>query len=606
MVKEVKKRLSSDELNSIIGNTLPDAQKRAVFQAASHYFLDKDEVRITLDFFNLINQIIPNVAESDLINQGDIQRKAILFVEEAKAADYPAVLNILKQHSVQLCLKPRLLFSILQKAASFPSEFDFKLMDYYLGHWANSGLQFSELYEQFRELDKAWLSENSGWIFSFIQHMVDRKAFAPEEIYRLLARYNDLLSQENGQEQAKQILFLLQSSFKTNHKSVEYILWSNIADYFTRINPALHDKAAAVVANFIQLISDTRGNPGLCFEGLIKQDVFNFSNQEIREFRILLMNALTQRIFHTQELKSELLFFWNESRNDCLLKDCFAAYACGVETALQSPSIPEASQKQVLLSIARELQSIGEKNPAISENSHRLKELHGHLQQAIKGYEARWFKSDARTHQVSKLKANVDSCFKGYTDSSHYSAVLKLIRDAKKKAMADDELINTSGSRWYGLFKHNGKGYSRYYQTLNQMHDMVLAAWGSDNQAINELNQYYHYIEEDITETIKLVSASIKYWLENDKTYQAFKADNSKRSFFYSENRYMQLSACDEFADEYQSGSIKGVSEALLKIEKALPPYIKNLVNELKQSLDVYQRDEPNYQLNGFNPDHSF
>ncbi|MCW8451455.1 hypothetical protein [Legionella quinlivanii] len=597
MVKEVKKKLSSDEMNSIIGNTLPDAQKRAVFQAASHYFLDKDEVRITLDFFNVINQIIPNLAESDLINQCDIQRKAILFVEEAKASDYPAVLNILKQHSVQLCLKPQLFFSILQKAASFPSEFDFKLMDFYLGHWANSGLQFSELYEQFREMDKASLLENSRWIFSFIQHIVDRKAFAPEEIYRLLARYNDLLSQDNGQEQAKQILHLLQSGFKTNHKSVEYILWSNIADYFTRINPALHDKAAAVVANFIHLISDTQGNPGLCFQGLVNQDVFNFSNQEIREFRIVLMNALTQRIFHTQELKSELLFFWNESRNDCLLKDCFAAYACGVESALQSPSITANDQKQVLLSIARELQSIGEKNPRVSENTHRVRQLHGHLQQAIKGYEARWFKSDVRNNEVCQLKANVDSCFKGDTDSSHYSAILKLIRDAKKKAMADDEVINTSGSRWYELFKHNGKGYSRYYQTLNQMHDMVLAAWGSDNQAINELNHYYNYIEEDITETIKLLSTSIKHWLEKDKTYQAFKTDNSKRSFFYSENRYRQLGACDQFTVEYESGSIKGVSEALLKIENALPPYIKNLVNELKQSLDVYQRDKPDFEI---------
>jgi hypothetical protein len=262
---------------------------------------------------------------------------------------------------------------------------------------------------------------------------------------------------------------------------------------------------------------------------------FNFAHdsKHKQSQRLIWMHLLQQQVFvKKKSFVQHQDYVWNQNQNDHLLQLGFNQYLQHTKSILdeQPPKKPSLhrhgdltnNQTHRLLTVSDELRIIGKPTltPRSGEESKaKADELLSELDTHMRQYKASWFKDTQRTRQVKSLKVHLATLT---TDAPKYYEVLQAITEAKLEAMKSDELNNKK--RW---FKMNRAGESRFFNTLNQMHDLVLRTWSLDVYEVHRFNEFKAHSQKDFVALVhSLHQATSHYW----NTYYAVESEPRHRA----------------------------------------------------------------------------
>ncbi|MFJ1267503.1 hypothetical protein ACD661_02910 [Legionella lytica] len=300
-------------------------------------------------------------------------------------------------------------------------------------------------------------------------------------------------------------------------------LFDNIAFYLDkRVSAASKNSVLDVVNSFYQSAATEGGDSlAMSLRPEISQ-LFDFSNGAKRNQRLIWMHLLQQQSFVKENAHAgHHDYTWNHEQNEQLLQNGLSEYIQHTQEVLEEHKAKHnvhvkrdltVKQQHELLKLADELSIIGKPKllvPYTAEESHRkASDLSHNLNKLISTYQGSWFKSKERSEQVQAL--NIELA--GLTaDTPHYYEVLQAISRAKRAAIQNDEEQNET--RW---FKMNSSGQSRYFNTLNQMEDLVLRKWSLDAKEVHTFKQFTTHNHNEFIELVRcLQNASDKYFDEH-------------------------------------------------------------------------------------------
>jgi hypothetical protein len=340
------------------------------------------------------------------------------------------------------------------------------------------------------------------------------------------------------------------------------------------------------------------------------EDVMDFSEDPARQNkRIWRTRFLLDGVLKEVKPESDSVFIWNERKNDKLLISVFAFFADAFKAVFDfiSPEKRPTSEERVqahrqAMDISNEMLLIGnftpldyERNRESFNNPNQISNteylINSDLNKALSRYRNSWFLAGARKYEAKILEIELSEKYSTSSrDDTTLIGYLNLLKQAKLDAMRNDLQVNQS--RW---FKLNRSGRSRYYETLNQMQDIVMKHWAMEGINRDEpLNHqqfflssptYQQFVKEDLHEHLEVMVEAIQPFLT--------KEENTNRYFFkdyhQSKNRDISdlLSSIRTLVEmdpnNISATDLKQLTPKLEKCHEYLPGELRVVINEVLQ-----------------------
>lgn len=380
-------------------------------------------------------------------------------------------------------------------------------------------------------------------------------------------------------------------------------LFDNVVFYMDKKVPATaKNSVLKVVELFYQQAKEEVGD-GLTMSlrpEVTKLFNFNDDSKKNQSQRLIWMHLLQQQVFVKETATAEHHdYTWSHERNEQLLQSGFDHYLQHTKKVLEESQGKQnvhrkrdlsIKQQHELLKLADELSIIGEPKlltPYTTEESQRkATDLSYDLNKLLHTYQGAWFKSHNRIEQAQTLTTRLRDLT---TDAPRYHEVLQAISQAKRVAMHSDEEQNRN--RWFMM---NSSGQSRYFNTLNQMQDLVLRKWSMDAKEIHGFKQFTAHNQEEFVALVDgLQTASINYYEEHYPTPDSprFHETRHKLGRFFGNvksrtNLETLNTALASFSAQIEPGAptARGVNELmdeLRKVVSTLPGHLITLANEV-------------------------
>lgn len=227
--------------------------------------------------------------------------------------------------------------------------------------------------------------------------------------------------------------------------------------------------------------------------------------------------------------------------------------------------------------MALELKEIGEftyrGNTPISAQT--KKHLNAGLFRLFAAYDDTLGKSKERKQQTRALKQRLsERLTHDAPDDNHtaYTDIMDILHAAKCAAITQDNMKNQRS-----FFKQNRKGYSRYYNTLNQMSSLVLQQWSQDPSQQTNFANYLHISEQQTREMAEKLCATLRQAIGLRKLKPSIKA-------LYEQ---FELVSTRIVNDRWNVQNLQEFLNEARLMNPKLDSYIQNLVRELEQSIQV-------------------
>jgi hypothetical protein len=212
------------------------------------------------------------------------------------------------------------------------------------------------------------------------------------------------------------------------------------------------------------------------------------SDKDMVAKRVILMQFLAQGFFITTGASERP---WTVEYNKKIIQVAFVQYAEKMKAVLTAGSKRLTDQQKcVLLEFSHELTMVND----ISASSTNSVTSEANQQQMIRGllslvdaYQKCLFKSDARVEKANYLTVEINKLLQEDNSAGgcRYQRALVLIHQVKLEVIESDMQLNTKR-----FFKLNRSGNSRFIDTLNQMHDLVVKNWVENAHSLPKFQQY--------------------------------------------------------------------------------------------------------------------
>ena len=171
-----------------------------------------------------------------------------------------------------------------------------------------------------------------------------------------------------------------------------------------------------------------------------------------------------------------------------------------------------ANNKPQLLAICQELREIHSEQKKISSQE-KNQTLPKELTKRLSQYQNSFWITKHRQENATKLQATLQG-------KTTYKDILNEIVTTRNEVLHHDALEETGMHRF---------GKSRYYETLNEMEDLLIKAWISDPNAIHEFADYIEIYTSERNDALKTYIDALKQY--DAKTYGNIDASVDKRVF---------------------------------------------------------------------------
>ncbi len=386
-------------------------------------------------------------------------------------------------------------------------------------------------------------------------------------------------------------LSILQAFYSKNNEHLEEPLFDQSVEYLKRYaDEDARSDAIDVIEMFYDAVEKSANHPQAMMALPSVRRLFEFEDrtEKTRNQRIFLMHLLNEHTLETLDNPGD--YEWKVEMNDDVLKLGFKHYLDNTQHILDksvgvAEKVPDLTsvQQHALLHLTDELKLIGQgqftKSPVMN--------FAADLYKIASSYQASWFKSQERQDQSKELQEKIRLILMN-KGNNHYEAVLQAIHQAKLIAMASD--LEQNKER---IFKLNRTG-SRYFNTLNQMHDMVLRHWTKDLGALQSLQLYQTFHHQQFKDLSVAMLAELKMYRQEVEERADYVKDSSFLkgwdSFFGKgpdlREKIVKLddlmrALVNKGADTFNAHEISELVKALQIAVPKLPGYLVTLSNEL-------------------------
>lgn len=357
------------------------------------------------------------------------------------------------------------------------------------------------------------------------------------------------------------------------------------------------EQKAKVAGTFFTLSKATekaRQQPSWNFENDSKiKALFNFNNPEVRNERMMFMRTLYKQVADKPV---------NQSQGEIKgLEYGFSRYVMHATRLLDKPSKTHVKKQRDLtveqqiglLSLTDELAYISNTTNAAFQKT-KNGGLKKSMNAVIEKYEAAWFKSNERRQQLKDLQQMLEA------HPQDYATLLTRLNELKMAALLKDTEVNAE--RW---LKMNWSGQSRYLNTLNQLHDVVVRAWVSDPSAVASFQTYQAHYHDALDGLIDHLKTNIDAALTELKQQPQW--SKNKGAFFAYEHHaiYKVYAALQVFNAHEKDGHSTAVLMRDLRSQRdsnQLPRYLINMVDQVLLQGEAYAVSLYNQEKRGHKP----
>jgi hypothetical protein len=217
--------------------------------------------------------------------------------------------------------------------------------------------------------------------------------------------------------------------------------------------------------------------------------------------RVQLMHHLENKTFVVPGT-SIIQSLWTELKNSALLKAIYDAYSLFIGSKTQD--------KEVLLLVAKELTAV----PSARQTAKIDLTVTADLSNVVSNYLGSFWIRTQRKNSARALLSSINN------DENDYVAILNSIQTARNEVFTNDTEKERNMHR---------NGSSRYYETLNQLEDMLINYWVSDKNALSSFKAYPNHYETTLNHSKQCFSNAIKF--ENEKNNTHYNSDTELKDF---------------------------------------------------------------------------
>ena len=395
----------------------------------------------------------------------------------------------------------------------------------------------------------------------------------------------------------------------------EELLFDNVASYLDHnVKDGERNQVKAVIDFFYEKAIKHQGRVDLMFdlkdERLAEMFDFTKQRQPLHNERVIWMHLLNHHAFVTgashDKSHDSHKYQWDHDSNQKLLQMGFEHYVTRTAEILKPHARARTcvnrdlsvSQQTALLQLSDELSIIGKPHLDLSarhlpkQTTENVKTMEQSIGKLMGNYSSSWFKSKERKAQFSSLQENIKLLATGSGDAlagtSRYEQVFLAINKARLDAMDSDLNVNISRRS-----KMNHGGKSRYFNTLNQMQDMVTRQWVQDLNAVQSFQVYKQHSKDEL---FGLTDRLFKALLQNDnenyphpgddlkgkrKHNGLFSPTNKTREFQKSLRFELQIFTEDFNSDNITKPDMDKLLQRLRADKSKLPGHLATLVTEI-------------------------
>jgi hypothetical protein len=355
-------------------------------------------------------------------------------------------------------------------------------------------------------------------------------------------------------------------------------LFDNTARYLTQKVPtSARGNVQEMVKLFYQAAIATNGDPKEMADMPEVNALFDFENNANYHQRIVWMHLLQQQVFvASNKTDAQHNYTWNAAHNDELAQLGFNQYLNHTKKVLdKKPAKTDISkgrdltttQQNSLLLLTDELAIIGDPKAPVKLAPKEKPDLTQGLDKLMKRYESSWFKSKERIEQAQQMKNMLSS-------TSGYKNILQAISQAKLMAMEND--LDQNEERW---FKINRSGRSRYFNTLNQMQDMVLRHWAQNANELTSFKEYQEFNKDDFKQLVSsLKNAAMNHY---NQTYPAANPPSRLGRFFENSKKKTSLESVNQELATFETTLAGNGNDMTKEMVEKLITELRNEVHQL-------------------------
>lgn len=387
-------------------------------------------------------------------------------------------------------------------------------------------------------------------------------------------------------ENTLELLLHLMDQNKETAQTVEPLFDNTVFHLDKHVPAAARNNVEEIIQLFYQAAKDTKGYLSAISSKPSVVALFDFNNdsKERQNQRLIFMHLLQQQVFVKDKISSEHQDYkWNYERNEQLLQHGLNCYVQHTQQVLDAKPAKAhvhhkrdltVKQQHELLKLTDELAIIGKPSMSprtdLQEQAQKAATLSQGLNKLMRNYQATWFKSSDRKAQAVELQTSLH-----IEGAPRYQDVLRAISEAKLKAIQSDEAQNQV--RW---FKMNRSGQSRYFNTLNQMQDLVLRQWSLDIKELHGFTAFKAHNQQEFVQLVRcLQEATAQYYDDNYPTPDNPRYNDTRQQlgrFFGSVKNRTALESLVKTLGQFEEEMRSGVLSAEM---------VNTLMNELRQDV---------------------
>ena len=395
-----------------------------------------------------------------------------------------------------------------------------------------------------------------------------------------------------------------------NPDHLEEFLFDNVANHLEeKVKDGARNQVKDVIDFFYEKAAKYTGQPELMFNMTDSRlaEMFDFTGQRkpLHNDRVIWMHLLNQHAFVTGKKSDKACdghtWQWDFDKNQKLLQmglECYIKRTAEILQDKASASVSlnrdlTVSQQTSLLALADELSIIGKPHLDLTplnlskDTDKQVEEMEKAIGQLMGNYSSSWFKSNERKMQIANLQTRIGQLIKAPAAESRYEAVFLAINQARLDAMDSDRAVNTTTS-----WKMNSSGKSRYFNTLNQMQDMVARHWVADLNAVQSFQAYKKHSKTELFGlTDRLSKALAQNDNENDFEPNGVRKDVRVPCFFFisdktKDSQYELLVELRNFNTSFHSDTLtrpelESLLTRLRDDKSIMPGHLVTLANEI-------------------------
>ena len=483
------------------------------------------------------------------------------------------------------------------------------LKDYAQELKANSHVFLAVLdYAKNNALDETRIEQ----LITVLLHVAGKDTQTPDYLNHLIKGVDRFQSPRVKKQDIDRLLILLSGN---DALPLDQVLFDNVAGYLeNNVSKGQLQAARNTIDVFYSLAKKHRGDVERMFafdENPELREMFDFGKQRttMHRQRVIWMHLLNQDAFVTDAITNKEsdshIIEWSDAQNQDLLQRGLDLYLAETNKLLeQNPKEKvdlSREQQHALFRLADEMAIIGEPK-LTSSRFHDGDKMKKELDQLSKSYGHSLFKSKGRITQFTELQEHINTELQKEdfgTDVSRYESLLVLLQQARIKAMQDDLAEN----QLRGTFKLNRGGHSRYFQTLNQMEDLVVRSWVRDVHSIQSFQNYTQLCQKNLLILINELSVAV------DVNYQKREAESVQKGM---QGKFLRLfsghelpvllkvrNTLERFNTQVDEGTFtaESLNEMTCSLQEdlsKLPGHLQTLVKEVlmrSETLDAYSKE---------------